>query len=196
MKQECYDEAPMLGREELNDGYDLQNCAESELYNLCWNRTIIWTTSICTGKSIMRDGRWKFVKMNNCINPCRLVYDTLAEDGEDPNFRLIPIKDKDKVYADDKYAFTMFSPSNEIPLVRNNSGYYDIKFKKFIASTSYEYVNRRRYDISKFIDLSKDTIYPPTYKGSNKYKAFSISDAKEALSEKYNIPIRDVVIGL
>lgn len=196
MKQECYDEAPMLSREELNDGYDLQNCTESELYKLCLNRTIIWVTNLHTDKNIFRDGSWKYAKSNDCINPCRLVYDMSVEDGEDPNFRLIPIKDKDKVYADDKYVFTMFSPSNEIPLIRNNSGYYDIKYKKFIASTSYEYVNRRRYDISKFIDLSKDTIYPPTYKGGNKYKAFSISDAKEALSEKYNIPIRNVVIGL
>lgn len=159
-----YNKAPMMPIEEYNksDYLNLNEPTIKKLKEYEETDTVFWLTAI-------NSHGWDNRIYGNEIVPCKLIHLRRKWwlDGMWTNNACKFIHNEDYVYEE-----ALFS----ILCKRNRKGIYELP-KHICVSTSYEYVNRYRYEQEKILKAKKPEI-----------QNFSIDEAKIALSEKHNIP--------
>ena len=166
--KDYYDNAPMMDLNDYNEneGMDL-NMVDGEVLDMLYRtQRTIWVTEI-----------------------------HLTEDNEISNNHICPYV---VVKVDNKYYLrNLTNGDTYVP--------YEVKFKEYEfenamgffvlpvnvhVSTSYEYINRYRYEEYKKLVLQKEENKP-----TNKFE-FTLNQAKEALAEKFGFLVENICIKL
>ena len=159
-----YNNAPMMSIEDYNqcDYLNLNKVTLKKLKEYENTDTVFWLTPI-------RSYGWDNRICGNEILPCKLLHlhRKWWVDGLWTNTARKLVHNENYVYEEELFSL-LYN--------RNKKGIYELP-KHLIVSTSYEYVNRYRYEQEKILKTLKPEI-----------QTFSMDEAKIALSEKHNIP--------
>jgi len=195
MMNRNYNEAPMMDQKtfDICEGYDLNNTSKEVLDNFINEKTIIWVTDIClmNDEGIMPTGE-RYVTSgigHNYIVPCIVqkikntycLRDVWMYCGKEKYTELV-----------EKYPHYQFEHGMETKTFENGGGFFFLE-DDVHASTTYEYINKIRFNIEKEYEKLEKTTW---VKDIVQKTTFSIEEAKKALSKVHNIPVEEIEIKL